>query len=382
MLNFQLKTGHGALSNEYGTLFLPVDPANAYNVVTLHGVFSRLSNEHIQSQLSAYGEVGSIHRGFHWTQGVTIENGKIYIIFKGTLHKQIPSRLELGHFMVSVRYIGQPQLCTVCGIAGHRYPLCKKGIPQPESLQLHSPSTPHSMEVPEFSVAEDGINQTQDLQPKDSAESDIVPTTSIRMQTVDCIMPPVAPQVSNVGVLVKPKTRDIGFTIHPAKCNAQTMTNKEKMNRVSRECNTDHIQYKGVRTQTECQSKSVSIQSETQTFSRHVQTMSIEQEAEQCRKVRKVKIIRKRKRATSGSISNISKEYKSRKICSSGIRQYFEERHPVTQQPGGGTQSTPQGSLGSPRCEFNFDYTGLSDTTKIQCLAYMCMSVLTVLRDK
>jgi hypothetical protein len=261
LLDFQLRTGSGALFNDYGTLVIPVDPTSDYKLVTLHGVFSALSNDHIQRELCIYGEVGPIYRGFHWTQGSTIENGKRYIMFRGELKRHLPSRLKIGEYMVLVKYIGQPPLCSSCGLAGHRYPLCGKGPGQPETSPSQASHTVNTKDPPELHVIEREEAWTQQTtHSQSSIECDLTTCTRMSSTGTQTETNETSPQVCDVGVLVKAKTRDIGFTIHPAKVthNVQTMT--KQINNVSRESNTDHVQHKGVRTQTESQGKTTGTQ--------------------------------------------------------------------------------------------------------------------------
>jgi hypothetical protein len=345
--NFKFKTNHSVLTLDAGTLFLPVNPELGFTIVTLSGVYAMIGTEVIEQSMEKYGSARLICKGHHWTGDTNIDNGKRYIIFNGKLTEHIPTRLFIGQCVARVRYVGQPDPSPIYSKGRNlqnRPHIATLGPVTIEAMDDMPTRTEWSTNITLSDLETSTAIQTEPMEPivievpipvvkVQSATADIGINT---LPEVPCPVVKVQSTTAEVGintlpsVQTKPNQKEKGInTVRIKQVDGRTMT--KQMHYTTSETNTDVVQCRGKRVQTEV-TKTESKQSQCQPnmVAKETQTMTIEDEVKQYRKCQKrTKIIpRKRKRTQSGQIINLESTFKSRKLSSTGIRAYFKSQNP------------------------------------------------------
>jgi hypothetical protein len=329
VVNFRSHMTDGALVSESGTIYILIDKEDT--IATLQGVKHAISDEDILHDMSEYGEVRAIYRGFHSLGCQSIDNGKRYIVYTGPCAKQIPTYLQVNHETIHVRYSGTPSLTT------HVIHPCSnqpEHIPQrPLFAEIYSPmmsyinnETPLSAGINcPPTVHLPGINETVFM-----GNHEIPSTSSVPQVT--CPVWDRATQTDTSGTKYSNTATN---TDNPTLVDAYVQRNNHVKKKLTQ---TDSLSTQNVKIQ--CQILPTAVHVSTQ-------TLSLYNQVQEYRQLPRRKIIpyKKRKRVSSGQTCSIPRDLKSPKCSSETLHKYFESNKPRLSSNTSDSPSEPQCSL-------------------------------------
>jgi hypothetical protein len=331
------------------SLYIPVDIAKGDFIVTLTGVQSITSNEHIQATMSEFGCVRSVHNGVH-IGPFAIDNGKRYVVFDGPCQRTIPRFVTVNTVRIHVQYSGDFSPSHVRQI-------------DTTNMQKGKTTGPWPQTAPE--LQDTYISDIQYQYPMDQGpripehvfpDKDLQPLATVHKETQTMKEKKCSRSQQTEA---RPKMRSFGSMVTGVN-RRDTATNTDHPELVDAQVQRNyHVKKKGSQTdpigminqEVQCHICS-GIEAGTQ-------TITLEDEVREIRcssKTHKKVIIKKRKRTQSGQISDMAKCTKSRQFNSNNIQQYFVTKRPkVVEKPeSSGANTTCTSQVGDSDFKFKF----------------------------